>query len=83
MPSGTVKWFDAKKGYGYIQPDGGEGDIKFHLPDSTSSEPRPPRDGERVDYDLQPGYGTTIAVNLRSPTVKLATDRGGKRVSRT
>jgi len=83
MPSGTVKWFDAKKGYGYIQPDSGEGDIKFHLSDATSSELKPPRDGERVDYDLQPGYGTTIAVNLRLPSVKLSTERGGRRVSRT
>jgi len=80
MPSGTVKWFDAKKGYGYIQPDSGAGDIKFHL---TDPDPKPPRDGERVDYDLQPGYGTTIAVNLRLPSVRLATDRGGRRVSRS
>jgi CspA family cold shock protein len=70
MPSGTVKWFDAKKGYGYIQPDGGEGDVRVNSTEVIASGIGPLLERQRLNYDLQPGYGTTIAVNLRSPFSK-------------
>jgi CspA family cold shock protein len=70
MPSGTVKWFDMKKGYGYIQPDNAERDVKVNLLDVTASGWTQLSECQRLDYDLQPGYGTTIAVNLRSPFAK-------------
>ena len=78
MPSGSVKWFDMKKGYGYIQPDDAEKDVKVHLSDVTRSGLAPLMDGQRLDFDLQPGYGTTIAVNLRSPFAKRPRGQGGR-----
>ena len=70
MPTGSVKWFDMKKGYGYIQPDDAEKDVRVNLSDVTASGLAPLLERQKLDYDLQPGYGTTIAVNLRSPFVK-------------
>ena len=67
VPSGYLKWFDLKKGYGYIQPDNTQTDVKFHLCEVNSAGLAPLVERERLDYDLQPGYGTTIAVNLRAP----------------
>jgi CspA family cold shock protein len=70
MPSGSVKWFDTKKGYGYIQPDDAEKDVRVNSTEVTASGMGPLLERQRLDYDLQPGYGTTIAVNLRSPLSK-------------
>jgi cold shock protein len=70
MPSGTVKWFDTKKGYGYIQPDDAENDVRVNLCDVAASGFAQLLECQRLDYDLQPGYGTTTAVNLRSPFTK-------------
>jgi cold shock protein len=76
MPLGKVKWFDVKKGYGYIQPDDAEQDVKVHLSDVIASGLNPLVDGQRVSYDLQPGYGSTIAVNLRSSLSRRPNPRG-------
>lgn len=73
MPSGSVKWFDPKKGYGYIQPDDAERDVRVNLSDVTAAGMVPLSERQRLAYDLQPGYGITIAVNLRSPS-KSSTD---------
>ena len=78
IPSGSVKWFDMKKGYGYIQPDDAEKDVKVHLSEVTAAGLAPLVDGQRVSYDLQPGYGTTIAVNLRSPFGRRARPTSGR-----
>ena len=73
MPRGSVKWFDSKKGYGFIQPDDAVQDVKVHLSEVTSAGLGRLLDGQLLEYDLEPGYGTTVAVNLRSPGIRPTT----------
>ena len=51
MPSGKVKWFDPKKGYGFILTDTGE-DVFVHYTSINGEGFRALKDGEVVDYDL-------------------------------
>ncbi len=65
MASGTVKWFNATKGYGFIQPDDGSKDAFVQI----SAVERPGlsglRQGQNVEFDLVPGRnGKTSAENL-------------------
>ncbi|EFH13250.1 cold-shock protein [Pseudoroseomonas cervicalis] len=66
MAFGTVKWFNATKGYGFIQPEDGSKDVFLHVSDVQRSGLREPREGERLQYDLQQGQqGKVSATNLR------------------
>jgi CspA family cold shock protein len=67
MPVGTVKWFNAQKGYGFIQPDGGQKDVFVHISAVERSGLGSLREGQRVSFDEEPGrQGKTSAVNLKS-----------------
>ncbi|PZE73425.1 cold-shock protein [Curtobacterium sp. MCBD17_019] len=56
MPTGTVKWFDNTKGYGFITPDDGTDDVFAHFSSIVpASGERVLNDHERVQYDLGPG----------------------------
>ncbi len=67
MPTGTVKWFNADKGYGFIQPDGGGPDVFVHISAVERSGIGTLKEGERVSFDIEsdPRKGKTSAVNLR------------------
>ncbi|MCQ4160578.1 cold-shock protein [Roseomonas sp. GC11] len=66
MSTGTVKWFNATKGYGFIQPDDGSKDVFLHISDVQRSNLREPREGDKLEYDLQRGQqGKTSATNLK------------------
>ena len=52
MPIGTVKWFDVKKGFGFIQASDGGKDIFVHYTAIESAGFKTLRDGDRVEYDL-------------------------------
>ncbi|MEO0074181.1 MAG: cold shock domain-containing protein [candidate division WOR-3 bacterium] len=53
MPvSGRVKWFDAKKGYGFIEPDDGTGDVFVHYGDVVGSSAQSLVSGDRVDFEV-------------------------------
>ena len=68
MPSGTVKWFNEMKGYGFIQPDEGGNDAFVHITAVERAGMRTLRENQRVAYDLeQDNRGKTSAVNLRNP----------------
>ena len=63
---GTVKWFNAAKGYGFIQPDGASKDIFVHISAVESSGLGTLRDGQRVSFEIEHGErGKTFATNLR------------------
>lgn len=53
MATGTVKWFDAAKGYGFIQPEGGGPDVFVHISAVERAGLPDLRDGQRVSYELQ------------------------------
>jgi CspA family cold shock protein len=65
MPSGTVKWFSAQKGYGFIQPDDGTKDVFVHITAVERAGISGLNDGQKISYDVEQGQrGRTSAVNL-------------------
>ncbi|MCE2493731.1 MAG: cold-shock protein [Alphaproteobacteria bacterium] len=65
MTIGTVKWFNAAKGYGFISPDDGSKDAFVHISAVERAGLSNLREGQRVEYELQPGRdGKSSAENL-------------------
>jgi CspA family cold shock protein len=65
MSNGTVKWFNATKGYGFIQPEEGGKDVFVHISAVERAGLRGLNEGQRVSYELQNERGRTAAVNLK------------------
>ena len=65
MPTGTVKWFNATKGYGFIMPQDGGKDIFVHISAVERAGLRSLNEGQAVDFDLVSNRGKTSAENLR------------------
>jgi CspA family cold shock protein len=67
MPSGTVKFFNESKGYGFIAPDGGGHDAFVHISAVENSGMRTLRENQRVSYELQQDRrGKMAATNLKA-----------------
>lgn len=67
MTTGTVKFFNENKGYGFIQPDDGGTDAFVHISAVERSGMRTLRQDQRVSYDLaEDRRGKMAAVNIRS-----------------
>ena len=68
MTTGTVKWYNETKGYGFIQPDGGGKDVFVHATALERAGMRGLREGQKVTYELQTDQrtGKTSAVNLQN-----------------
>ena len=65
MANGTVKWFNATKGFGFIQPQGGAKDVFVHISALERAGIRSLPDGQAVTYDLERDrQGRESAVNL-------------------
>ena len=65
MTTGTVKWFNATKGYGFISPDEGGNDAFVHISAVQSAGLPGLSEGQRVEFELQSGQnGKTSAENL-------------------
>jgi CspA family cold shock protein len=67
MASGTVKWFNSAKGYGFIQPEEGGKDVFVHVSAVERAGLRGLNEGQKIEYELQDERGRTAAVNLRAP----------------
>ena len=65
MANGTVKWFNAQKGFGFIQPEDGSKDVFVHISALERAGIAGLNDGQRVSYDLQSERGKTSAGNLK------------------
>jgi cold shock protein len=65
MASGTVKWFNSQKGYGFIQPTGGGRDVFVHISAVERAGLNSLNEGQRVEFELEENRGKTSAVNLR------------------
>jgi CspA family cold shock protein len=66
MPNGTVKWFNATKGFGFIQPEEGGPDVFVHISAVEKAGLRSLNEGQRVAYELQNERGKTAAGNLKA-----------------
>ncbi len=67
MPTGTVKWFNAQKGFGFIQPTDGSKDVFVHVSAVERAGLSSLNEGQKVSYELEQGQqGKTSAVNLQA-----------------
>ena len=65
MPEGTVKWFNAEKGYGFIAPDDGSADVFVHYSAIQSSGYRSLEEEQRVEFEVTQGQKGPQADQVR------------------
>lgn len=65
MATGTVKWFNAEKGYGFIAPDDGSEDVFAHYSAISSSGYRSLDENQKVEFDVEQGQKGLQATNIR------------------
>jgi cold shock protein len=65
VASGIVKWFNATKGYGFIQPDSGGKDVFVHISAVEKAGLNDLREGDKVTFDVVPNKGKESAENLQ------------------
>ena len=65
MPTGTVKFFNTQKGYGFIQPDDGSKDVFVHITAVERAGMRSLNEGQRVSYEVVTERGKQAAGNLQ------------------
>jgi CspA family cold shock protein len=68
MPVGKVKWFDARKGFGFIAPEGGGSDVFVHISAVERAGLSNLAEGQRVSFDEErdPKRGKTSAANIKA-----------------
>jgi CspA family cold shock protein len=65
MASGTVKWFNSMKGYGFIQPQSGGKDVFVHISAVERAGLSTLNEGQQVDYEIVSDRGKESAGNLK------------------
>jgi CspA family cold shock protein len=66
MATGTVKWFDGTKGYGFIAPDQGGKDVFVHITALEQAGMRGLNEGQKISYEVKADRGKESAVNLQA-----------------
>jgi CspA family cold shock protein len=65
MATGSVKWFNGQKGFGFIQPTGGGKDVFVHISAVERAGLSTLNEGQHVEFELEESRGKTSAVNLK------------------
>ncbi len=65
MATGTVKWFNPTKGFGFIEPTDGSGDVFVHISAVEASSLNGLNEGDKIEFDVQEEKGKQSACNLR------------------
>jgi len=66
MASGTVKWFNPTKGFGFIQPDDGSKDVFVHVSAVEKAGIRSLQEGQKLEFEIESGRdGRASAIDLR------------------
>lgn len=66
MAQGTVKWFNAQKGFGFIQPDNGGADVFVHISALERAGMRTLNEGQKITFDVATEKGRDSATNLQA-----------------
>ncbi|HEY3812454.1 MAG TPA: cold-shock protein [Caulobacteraceae bacterium] len=66
MPTGTVKWFNTTKGFGFVQPDEGGPDVFVHISAVQKAGMQGLNEGQKVSYEIQMERGKSAAANLKA-----------------
>lgn len=66
MQTGTIKWYNPTKGYGFIQPDQGGADVFLHATAVERAGMAPPHEGQKLGFQLEEQRGRTSAVALQA-----------------
>jgi len=66
MAQGTVKWFNSQKGFGFIQPENGGGDVFVHISAVERAGLRTLNEGQKVTYELTEERGKTSATDIKA-----------------
>jgi CspA family cold shock protein len=66
MATGTVKWFNSQKGFGFIQPDAGGPDVFVHISAVERAGLRGLNEGQKISYDIVTEKGRNSAANLQA-----------------
>jgi CspA family cold shock protein len=65
MPTGTVKWFNSKKGYGFIKEEGTEKDIFLHVSALEESKLKNLKEDQKLEFEIKEENNKLQAINLK------------------
>lgn len=76
MATGTVKWFNDAKGFGFIEPDGGGADVFAHFSAIAMDGFKTLKQGSRVSFEIQEGPKGQLAQNIQAQPGPIKTTEG-------
>jgi CspA family cold shock protein len=82
MPTGTVKWFNDAKGFGFIEPDGGGADVFAHFSAIAMEGFKTLKQGSRVTFEVTEGPKGQLAQNIHAEIQPIRTEPAGERPPR-